>query len=308
MRRATIAKVCGGLSASLASALIIGCGDLGCRLALRLQQAGHTARGVVRGARGAAALSALGIQALVGDVDAPLSLPSCDWVYYLLPPAADGETDSRLRRLLANLAPPARLVYLSTSGVYGDAGGRWIDEREPPAPVQARARRRLDAERAVIADAATRGYAALVVRAPGIYGPGRLPVARLTCAGPIARSEESPYSNRIHADDLAAALRVVAERGAAGAIYNASDGAPTTMSEYLLACAAALGLPPPPQRPLAEVMARASPMQREFLGESKRLRNDRLRSLGWTPRYCDLHSGLPGCLQHDTVAAARAGG
>jgi len=123
-----------------------------------------------------------------------------------------------------------------------------------------------------------------------------LPVERLRKGGPILCAAESPFTNRIHADDLAGAAMLAVERGQAGAAYNVSDGQPTTMTDYFLRCAALLGLPAPAQIPLAEARQQLSPMLLSFFEESKRIDPARLRALGFSPRHADLASGLPHCL------------
>lgn len=291
------------------TALIIGCGDVGARLAGLLSARGIAVTGVVRSPASAAALDRLGIAAQIADLDADsiADLPAADWLFHFAPPPDAGETDPRLGCVLAALsAVPKRLVYLSTSAVYGDCEGRWIDEDEPLEPRSARGFRRLDGERQArgFADAHP-DCAALILRVPGIYGPGRLPVQRLAAGMPLVRRDESPYTNRIHADDLAAAALAVAERGVPGAAYNVSDGQPTTMTDYFLRCAALLGVPAPAEVPLASAMQQMSPMLKSFLEESKRLSNRRLcGDTGWQPRFASLDSGLPASLQPDAVVRA----
>lgn len=285
------------LSAS-PTALIVGCGDIGLRIAERLRLREVAVIGAVRRPEAAAALAQRGIEPWLIDLDAPAAQPpACDAVYWCAPPPAEGETDSRLRGLLPRLPPLSQgLLYISTSAVYGDCQGRWIDEAEPLKPGTARGRRRLDAELALRAWSARTGVRSVVLRVPGIYGPGRLPVERLRRGEPVLRESEAPYTNRVHADDLADACLLALARGEAGAAYNVGDGAPTSMSDYLLRCARLLGLPEPGRIALAEAPAHFSPMLRSFLEESKRLKVERLRALGWTPRYPDLEAGLPSCL------------
>jgi len=290
---------------------IIGCGDIGCRLALRQQAAGQKVIGVARSAARLTQLRRLQIPHLRSDLDGndllPPGAPSA--LVYCAPPPPSGVADTRLRPLLARLpVPPPRLLYLSTSGVYGDCGGDWVDEQRPPQPAHDRARRRLDAETALREYTATHRVTAVILRVPGIYGPGRLPVARLRSGRPLLRPEQSPWSNRVHADDLAdLAQRALQLPLAPGETrpYNASDGAPGRMTDYLLRCAALLGLPAPTLGDYAEIHAAASPMLREFLEESKRLDNRRAqRELGWQPRRFDGPSGLAASLQIDAVVAA----
>ncbi|MDB5987674.1 MAG: family oxidoreductase [Nevskia sp.] len=283
------------MNSAPAESWIVGCGDIGRRLAARLITAGSRVVGWVRSDQGATKLEALGIVPRSVDLDAEMA--SIDaapaWLFWFAPPPNSGSTDPRLARFLAALrTPPQRLIYLSTSAVYGDCGGAWIDEDAALNPASDRGRRRLDAERIAHDYGARSGCEVLILRVPGIYGPGRMPEARLRAGTPILRAQDSPYTNRIHADDLATAALIVAQRGAAGAAYNVADGAPTTMSDYFLRCAERLGLPPPPQISLAQAQQQLPASIMSFLEESKRLRSDRLRALGWTPRYPDLESGL----------------
>lgn len=298
-------------------AVIVGCGDVGCRLGLRLRAAGMQVTGLVRSAQTAAALRSLGIEPIQADLDAPLTevladsvAAGIDWLFQFAPPPNAGDGDPRTRGLLAALTrPPQRLVYLSTSAVYGDCGGAWIDEQAALAPKSARGFRRLDAEQAVLDYARQHGSVAMILRVPGIYGPGRLPLERLRSGAPVLRAEEAPYTNRIHADDLAAAAERVAERGQPGAAYNISDGHPTSMTDYFLRCARLLGLPDPPTVDLAEARRSFSPMLLSFLEESKRLSNRRLvEELGWRPVHASLDEGLPACLREDVVVHALQGG
>lgn len=274
---------------------IVGCGDIGRRLARLLIDAQTPVVGWVSGAVSAAQVEALGIASRVFDLDTesinPGTAPS--WIFWFAPPPNRGVTDPRLRHFLNALEQaPKRLIYLSTSAVYGDCGGAWIDEDAPLQPGNDRGRRRLDAEQTARAYAQKTGCELVILRVPGIYGPGRMPEQRLRAGTPILCAEDAPYTNRIHADDLAAAALTIAQRGIDGAAYNVADGNPTTMTDYFTRCAAALGLPPPPQISLAVAKRELSASIMSFLEESKRLRIERLRALGWSPRYPDLAAGL----------------
>ena len=164
-----------------------------------------------------------------------------------------------------------------------------------PSTQSARGQRRLAAELHLRAFAARSGTRTLTLRVPGIYGPGRLPIARLQKGEPILSAAESPYTNRIHADDLARAAVLAMEKGEGNAAYNVSDGAPTTMTDYFLRVAALHGLPAPPQVTLAEARQRLSPMLLSFFEESKRIAPTRLKALGWQPQWASLAEGLPHC-------------
>lgn len=275
---------------------IIGCGDIGLRVAQRLQRQGAEPTGVVRTAQSAERLRAAGVEALCLDLDREAP-PAAESVLWFAPPPRDGDTDARVARLVAARPAVERLVYLSTSGVYGDCGGAWIDESAALRPRTSRAQRRLDAEQRLQAWAAQSGVSLSIMRVPGIYGPGRLPEARLREGTPVLLPEEAPYTNRIHAEDLASAALAVLERGRSGAAYNIADGRPTTMTDYFCRCARLLGLPDPPAMPASEARQHLSAAMWSFMEESKRLRVDRLRDeLGFVWRYPDLDRGLPACL------------
>jgi nucleoside-diphosphate-sugar epimerase len=293
--------------------LIIGCGDVGRHVAAGARAAGESVTALARSAPGAARLSALGLGVVRGDLDDArtlVCLPTLGArVYYFAPPPPSGTTDPRQRHFLAAIAPdalPARIVLISTSGVYGDCHGAWVTEARPPRPDADRARRRLDAEQALLNWGERQGVPVVILRVPGIYGPGRLPEKRLRAREPVLREEESPWSNRVHIDDLARACLAAAERGRAGAVYNISDGHPTTMTDYFNRVADALGLERPPQITLAQARSELSAGMQSYLSESKRLDNRRMREeLGVEPRYPDLARGLAACMAADADGSGR---
>jgi len=279
--------------------LVVGCGDIGMRVARLWQERRVPVRGLARSKESAARLFGAGIVPVAGDLDRIESLHllklNDSLLYYLAPPQRAGVRDERIRALLRahGEARPARVVYLSTTGVYGDRGGEWVDETTPPAPGTDRARRRLDAETVVRAWGRERGVAVSVLRVPGIYGPGRLPRRRIEEGTPVVDPSEAPWSNRIHADDLAETCVAAALRGAPDAIYNVSDGEPGTMTEYVLAVADALGLPRPPIVSMAEARRSLDPGLLSFLSESRRVDNRRmLEELDVRPRYASLREGI----------------
>ncbi len=233
-----------------------------------------------------------GLHLYPADLDDVQPLPALSGqLIYTAPPPRQGKTDPRMRALLRQADAVRRIVYISTSGVYGDCGGAWVDEDRPPAPLTERAHRRLDAERLLQAWARKPGRTVVILRVPGIYGPGRLPVDRLRRGLPVLDPAEAPWSNRIHAEDLARACCQALERGEG--VYNLSDGQPASMSDYFLACARHLHLPAPPLLNWAEAEQQFSPALMSFYRESRRLKIDRARhDLGFTPMYPDLASGL----------------
>lgn len=281
--------------------LIVGCGDIGSRVAAHYTASGWPVTGWVRTAGSARTLERAGVTPVVVDLDVaglPPTGGSGAWIYYFAPPPREGEDDPRLQRFLAHMVSPSeRLVYISTSAVYGDCGGAWVDESAPVRPGNARGRRRAAAEARLQAWGAKTGTHVVILRVPGIYGPGRLPVARLKQGLPVLRGEDSGYINRIHADDLAAAAIAAAERGRAGAVYNVSDGHPTAMCDYFDCVADALNLPRPPHVSRAEAERVLTPSMLSFLRDSRRLCNRRMREeLGVQLRYPDFHSGVLACV------------
>lgn len=280
--------------------LIIGCGDIGRRVAALRRDNCVTIFGLARSEESAARMAAEGIEPIHADLAARETLAGLPTagaeVYYFAPPPNDGETDPCLRNFLAAIdraALPTKFVLLSTTAVYGDCRGAWITEEQPAQPQTSRGRRRLDAENAVRDWAARTGTPFVILRVGGIYGPGRLPIARLRQGLPILREDESPFTNRIHQDDLAMICVAAAERGVSGSIYNVADGRPGTMSNYFKAVAAACGLPQPPEVSLAEAEKVMSEGMLSYLQESRRLDNSKLlQELGITLRYPSLADGL----------------
>ncbi len=200
-------------------------------------------------------------------------------------------------RLLDSANVPHRMVYLSTTGIYGDCGGAWIDETRPPAPVAPRAKRRWDAENSARETCAALGIELVILRVAGIYGPGKLPLKRLRAGLPLVSASEAPFTNRIHIDDLVSACAAAMERGAPGAVYNISDGNPSTMVDYFDRLADLVGLPRPPQISLAEAQKQLTPGMLSYMQESRRLDNRRMREeLGVKLRYPSLNVGLAACV------------
>ena len=292
---------------------IIGCGDVGRRVAQLELAEGQAVTALVRSDASAQTLRAQGLACVSGDLDVPAALSDLSLagaqVYYFAPPPAHGQHDSRMRHFLQALgghAPPARIVLISTSGVYGDCRGAWVSEDRTPHPDTDRGRRRLDAEQQLRAYGNAEAVPVVILRVPGIYGPGRLPIERLRAHEPVLREDESPWSNRVHIDDLATACHAAMRVGRPGAIYNISDGHPTTMTDYFNRVADAVGLPRPPQISLHEARARLSAGMLSYLAESKRLDNRRMREeLALQLRYPNLAAGLAACVAEPRGGAGR---
>lgn len=290
-------------AAGAAGVTVVGCGYTGRRLLKLCRDAGRDFLGTVRSQDSLALLRATGATVEVLDLDAPGGQLPPAWtgnraVIYMAPPPDAGDTDTRVRGFLARLsAIPSTLVYLSTTAVYGDTGGSTVDETSPPAPGSGRGRRRLDAERAVLDWARKTGVPVRVLRVPGIYGPGRLPLERLRRGAAVARADEAGPGNRIHVDDLAAVSLAAAEYAGPEQLFNVGDGNHASMTEYLRAVARLAGLAEPPELPLEELMERVTPAMRGFLAERRRVETRRMReTLGFRPRYEDLEAGVAASL------------
>lgn len=281
---------------------ILGCGYIGQWLARTYLDIGYPVTAVTRSEASRLVLARLGLRALARDLSTD-PLADLDWageeLFHLAPPPSFGVEDRLTRHLVESFrhtGHPRRLVYMSTTGVYGDCGGDWVDETRPAAPVADRAVRRWDAEETLRAWSRESGADLVILRVAGIYGPGRLPLERIRQGLPLAREEDSPWSNRIHAADLVGACVAAMERGGPGRVYNVCDGHPSTMTDYFLRVADAAGLPRPPQVPLSTAAAVLSAGMMSYLAESRRLSNRLLREeLGLIPRYPDLAAGLPSC-------------
>ena len=283
--------------------LIVGCGYVGARLARQYLDLGEPVLGLVQTQAGVERVGAAGIAARRVDLGADdlgaLPLAGAR-LFHLTPPPGEGREDPHTRRLVAAFAragQPRRVVYISTTGVYGDCRGAWVDESWPARPGVDRARRRWDAEQTLQRWGEETGGELVILRVAGIYGPGRLPLERIRQGVPMVRSAESSFSNRIHVDDLVAACALAMERGRPGAVYNACDDRPSTMTDYFLAIADAAGLPRPPLIPMAQAQTQVSAAMLSYLAESRRLSNRKLREeLGLELRYPSLEQGLPSCL------------
>jgi nucleoside-diphosphate-sugar epimerase len=234
------------------------------------------------------------------DLDRPetlADLPGADAVLHCAPPPAAGPVDTRTGHLLASLAKgrilPARVVYVSTSGVYGDCGGARVDESRAVRPQTERARRRVDAERQLAVWCSERGVALVILRVPGIYAADRLPLERLRAGTPVLRAEDDVYTNHVHADDLAAiVVRALEERSPAGT-YNASDDSEIRMGDWFDLVAERAGLPRPPRIARAEASGRIAPELLSFMSESRRLANRRIKeNLGVRLQFPTVHDGL----------------
>jgi nucleoside-diphosphate-sugar epimerase len=243
------------------------------------------------------------------DLDQPgtLAFPAAQALLHCAPPPGQGTSDPRTANLLAALEKsrilPTRMVYVSTSGVYGDCAGERVDESRPAAPQTNRARRRLDAERRLTEWAASRRVALVVLRAPGIYAADRLPLERIRAGTPVLRPEDDVYTNHIHAEDLALIACRALEDDAPAGVYNAVDDTELRMGQWFDLVAHAYALPRPPRVSMQRAKEMMAPSLLSFMMESRRLDNRRLKNLlGVRLRYPTVHEGLKLGLSNEHLA------
>jgi nucleoside-diphosphate-sugar epimerase len=278
--------------------LIIGCGDV-MRRALPQLMLHWRVLALVR--RRDPQLAALGIMQIEGDLDQPDTLTRLagisDAVIHSAPPPPQGADDTRTKNLIAVLqrgkSLPRQLIYISTSGVYGDCGGARVSETHAPAAKSARAARRVDAERRLRSFGRQRGRHCriCILRAPGIYAADRLPLERLHQRLPLIVHTEDSQTNHIHADDLGRACVAALIHGRSNRVYNVNDDSSLAMGEWFDALADAFALPRAPRLPREAVRHAVPPMQWSFMSESRRLDNARMKQ--------ELHLHL----RYPTVAA-----
>jgi nucleoside-diphosphate-sugar epimerase len=282
--------------------LIVGCGDVGQRVA-RLLAGRWNLLALTTDAARAPLLRRLGVRPLLGDLDRPDTLARladlADAVLHLAPPPSTGSEDPRTANLVRALARGARvrrLVYASTSGVYGDCGGARFDETRPLRPATDRARRRVDAERRLRWYGRAFGVRVTLLRIPGIYAADRPrghPRERLARGTPVLLAAEDVYTNHVHADDLARICVAALHRGRPQRAVHASDDTELKMGEYFDLAADLFALPRPPRISRLAAAQTLTPIGLSFMGESRRLVNTRLkRELGVRLRYPRVHEGL----------------
>ena len=283
--------------------LIVGCGDIGLRVA-QLLLPRYRVYALVRTAVRAQQLRTVGIIPVLGDLDQPRSLNRiaglATTVVHCAPPPATGSGDPRTARLLTALAHPRQsdivalhLIYISTSGVYGDCGGRWVSETTPPRPESARAQRRIAAEHLLRRASRRRQIRCTILRAPGIHGPQRLPLERIHGGQPVLCDADSGWGNHIDADDLARAVVALLHDRHNSRVYNVVDNQPLPHGQYLQRIAMHLSLPPLPALPREQAEQQMSASLWSFQRESRRIDNHRLcRESRWRPLRPDLASVL----------------
>ena len=287
-------------------ALIVGCGYVGSRLAEQLTDR-YDITVTTRSTERVTALKEYGIRAIALDLDRvrlgtwlPEKLEQAA-IFYLAPPPAAGESDLRLDRFLQLVTvPPRAFVYMSTTGVYGDTDGALVDESTPVQPMTERARRRVSAEEMTRVWCTERRVRRVILRVPGIYGPGRLPLERLRRREPALHPEDAGISNRIHVDDLVQACVQAAINPEARGIYNITDGNACSATHFLDRVAALTGLPASPRVSMDEAQLTFTQERLSFLNESRRVSNERmLKHLGVKLRYADMDEGIRASLEEE---------
>jgi nucleoside-diphosphate-sugar epimerase len=285
--------------------LIIGCGDVGLRVA-RLLPASVKVMALTSTSTRVPDFRAQNIIPLLGNLDKPASLKRlaglATRVVHLAPPPNDdphARSDPRTRSLLQALrlrTVPLGIVYGSTSGVYGDCQGLWVDETRPVMPDTSRAHRRVDAEAQLRWFGRSAGVPTHILRIPGIYAPDReggTPRGRLLKGTPVLAAADDVYTNHIHADDLARACLAAMHVGKPQRITNTSDDTDLKMGDYFDLAADLYGLPRPPRLARQEAAAQLPAMQLSFMSESRRLDNRRLKTeLRLKLRYPTVSAGL----------------
>ena len=287
--------------------LIVGCGDVGRRLASQLIEGGTPADEIIAcnaTGQGNQACMELGLSTHLLDLDNCYALPDCissSLLFYLVPPQRDGDQDLRSTSLIQSMIRseqlPNKVVLISTTGVYGDCEGRWVSEQSTVKPGSARAKRRLNAEQQWSVFCQSHAIGLSILRVPGIYSNSRIPVQRINQGLPVVNPKECGYSNRIHADDLARMMIAAMQSEAMGAeeveIYNCSDGTPSNISDYLQAAARVAGLAALPVISMQEARQQLSPEMLIYLTESRKISNRKILSqLKVTLRYPDFRVGL----------------
>ena len=278
--------------------LIIGCGDIGLRAAHLL--AGHYRLfALSHSPERFAALRETGVTPIYGDLDRPGSLVRiagiAQDVLHLAPPGNSGKEDIRTRNLLAALSKgdivPQRLVYISTSGVYGDCAGEHVAETRKVVPQTERAARRLDAERRIRLWGGKNGVKVCLLRVPGIYSKERISLSRLSL--PVLVESEDVYTNHIHAEDLARIVTCALHHGLNGRIYNVSDDSSMKMGEYFDFLAKKYDLPVPSRLPREALRQVVPESMYSFMSESRRMDNARMKKeLGISLKYPRVSDGV----------------
>jgi len=279
--------------------LIVGPGYIGLELGRQFVANGHEVFGLRRSGDSSGELRAAGINALKGDITEPSTLNSLprqyDWVVNCVSSSHGGADDYRrvYRQGAQNLvewlreSPPTKMVYTSSTGVYGQNDGSWVDETSATDPAAETSRVLLEAEQVFLAAAREQGFPAVVLRVAGIYGPGRSWYLRQFLAGEARiEGEGNRHLNMIHRDDVAGCIMAALERGVPGEVYNAVDDEPLKQREFFVWLAKKLSRDLPPKAPAS------AEANRKRGASDKRLSNRKLKdALGYSFRFPTFREG-----------------
>ena len=273
---------------------IFGLGFSGLEIAKLARADGWTVAGTCTTEEKARRLREAGIEAHRFDGTAALSSEAFGESSHVLCTIAPGSGgDPALRTCRELLGQTRWLGYLSTTGVYGDHEGGWVDETTPPLPTQPRSQQRLAAEQGWRALAAEAGASLHILRLPGIYGPGRSTFDRVRAGTAQRIDKPGQVFSRIHVEDLAASAMKAAARETGTEIWNVADDLPASNADVIAYACELLGRPVPPVVPWEEAAPTMSAMARSFYSESRRVRNDKLKNeLGVRLRYPTYREGL----------------
>ncbi len=276
---------------------ITGCGYIGKLLALQLLNKKTPVTGYVSSDTSLAECNNSNIPCEIIELDKPLNDIDLTGrrVIYLAPPPRSGKTDTRISNYLhaIEMHKPEKFVLISTTGVYGDCKGAWIDESTALNPTADRAFRRADAERQVQQFCQHHNIPLVILRVAGIYGAGKIPLERIKSGLPIVKKEDSPFTNRIHADDLVNICEQALLNPKITGIYNVTDGHPGTMYDYFVGIASVMNLPAPPAISLEEARHQLSEGMLSYMAESRRIKNKKLlKDFDLVLRYPNLQAGL----------------
>lgn len=283
--------------------VIVGCGEIGRRVARNWKDRGKTVYALARSEDTLDLCRQQHLMTLEVDLDDAETLVNLPLnealIYYFAPPPRYGKEDTRMENFLASIQDgnlPSRIVYISTSGVYGDQQGGLINEDTPANPQVDRAHRRYHAETQLNEWGKNNNITISILRVGGIYGPGRLPLKRIRDQVPMILEHLAPSTNRIHAEDLAQICVAAALNNSEIQLFNVSDGTDSNMTEYFNTIADHCGLPRPPLVDWEQAEKTISEGMLSYLRESRRMDNSRmLEVLEIELKYPTLEQGLESC-------------
>jgi len=282
---------------------IIGYGNIGQRVSHILSNQHVPTNAICRTKNRFNGFKSHDIKITIADLDKASTLKTLNFdqaeIFYFAPPPPSGDSDKRMTNFLASLntnAPPRRIVYISTTGVYGDYDGQWITEQTPTKPGNDRSIRRLSAENQLKAYCSEHDCQYIILRVPGIYDQYKLPLNRIRKGVKVLKRDIAPASNRIHAADLANICIAAMTSDHCNKTYNVADGNPSSISDYFIQTAQLFDLPPPEEIDWQQAQTDISPEMLSYLTESKKIDPAlMLRELKISLLYPDLKTGLAAC-------------